>query len=359
MSKQRLEKGFLEQISIPSVSGNERHFAEYMEKKLKELGLTVEKDAMGNLFARLQGEPEKKPLLFCAHLDTVPTEPIKYLIDGDEIKANGSSILGADDKAATSALLECLRAIKEEGIKHGDLEVLLTVQEEVGLVGAKNFDLNRAKSDIFFVLDFSGSVGAAVRSAPYANDFRFTFMGKAAHAGGEPEKGISAVQALALAISSMPLGRIDFETTANIGIISGGKATNVVPDFAEMRGEARSRNLEKLEKQTGIMIQAAEEAALSVGANVEVECVREYDGYSLSEEEPIVKLAKEATSALGLNFKLVDAGGASDANVFFKKGKKSLVLSCGYVRPHTPEEACSIEEMFRLTLLLLEIVRKA
>lgn len=360
MDKERLKEEFIRQINIPSISGNEEQFSLYMKSCLEELGLKVERDSYGNLFARLEGECSlKRPLLFCAHLDTVPSDPVKFKLEKETIKANGSAILGADDKAATSVLIEILRSLKEDAIKHGYLEILLTVQEEIGLVGAKNFDLSKAKSDFFYVLDYSGPIGFAVRSAPFANDFRFRFLGKAAHAGSEPEKGISAIQALALSIANMPLGRIDFETTANIGIISGGKATNIVADFAEMRGEARSRNLEKLEKQTRLMIQATEEAALSVGAKVEVECVREYDGYSIGEEEAVVLLAREAAKAKGIDFQLVDAGGASDANVFFSRGKKSLVLSCGYLYPHTPDEEVSLEEMLKLGEFLMEIIKRA
>ena len=360
MDKERLKDEFIRQINIPSVSGNEEQFSLYLESQLRELSLKVERDSLGNLFARLEGEiPHKRPLLLCAHLDTVPTDPIKFKLEGETIKADGSAILGADDKAATAALMETLRSLKEEGIKHGDLEVLLTVQEEVGLVGAKHFDLSKTRSHLFYVLDYSGPIGLGVRSAPYANDFRFRFFGKAAHAGGEPEKGISAIQAMALAIANMPLGRIDFETTANIGIVSGGKATNIVADLAEMRGEARSRSLEKLEKQTGLMIQAAEEAALSVGAKLEVECVREYDGYFIEEDEEIVLLAQEAAKALGIDFRLVDAGGASDANVFSSRGKKALVLSCGYLHPHTPEEEVSLREMFQLCRFLTELIQRA
>jgi tripeptide aminopeptidase len=360
MNRDRLIEEFIRQISIPSISGKEERFALYMESRLKELGLKIEKDSSGNLFARLEGSvATKRPVLFCAHLDTVPTDPVQFSIEGETIKANGSAILGADDKAATTAIVETLLSLKEEGIKHGDVEILLTVQEEVGLVGAKHFDVEKAKSRFFYVLDYSGPIGLAVCSAPYANEFHFRFLGKAAHAGSEPEKGISAIQALAIAIANMPLGRIDFETTANIGIISGGKATNIVADFAEMRGEARSRNSEKLEKQTQLMLQAAEEAALSVGAKVDIDCLREYEGYTLSENEEIVLIAREAASALGLNLKLVEAGGASDANVFNLKGRKSLVLSCGYLRPHTPEEEVSIKEMLNLSLLLKEIIQRA
>ncbi|MCR4428918.1 MAG: M20/M25/M40 family metallo-hydrolase [Caldiserica bacterium] len=360
MNRERIIEEFVKQINIPSVSGNEEEFSQYLETRLKDLGLSVEKDSFGNIFAILPGNTTgKKPVLFCAHMDTVPTDPVKYYIDGDKIKANGSQILGADDKAATTALLEMLHSLKEEGVSHGDVEVLLTVQEEIGLIGAKNFDLGKARSQFFFVLDYSGPIGLAVYSAPFANEFHFRFFGKAAHAGSEPEKGISAIQALAMAISNMPLGRIDSETTANIGIISGGRATNIVADFAEMKGEARSRNPQKLEKQTQLMLQAAEEAAISVGARVEIDCRREYEGYTLKEDDDIILILKEALSSIGSSLKLVAAGGASDANVFNFKGRKSLVLSCGYEYPHTREEEVSISQMVDLSRLLKEIVLKA
>lgn len=360
MNRERIVEEFIRQISIPSLSGKEEEFSRYLETSLKDLGLSLERDTHGNLLAILPGNTSgKRPILFCAHMDTVPTDPVRYSIEGDKIRANGSQILGADDKAATTALLEMLRSIKEDGVSHGDVEILLTVQEEVGLIGAKNFDLGKAKSEFFYVLDYSGSIGLAVYTAPYANEFHFRFFGKAAHAGSEPEKGVSAIQALANAVSNMPLGRIDPETTANIGVISGGRATNIVADFAEMKGEARSRNPQKLEKQTQLMIQAAEEAAITIGARVEIDCNREYDGYTLKEDEEIIILVKKALSSMGLDLKLVAAGGASDANVFNIKGRKSLVLSCGYNHPHTREEEVFISEMMNLSRLLEEIVLKA
>jgi tripeptide aminopeptidase len=355
----RLLEEFLVQIQMPSVSGEEGEFARYLHRTFAGLGLEAELDSDGNMLAVLKGNRQREPLCFAAHSDTVPTAPVRYRLEGDWIRTQGDSILSADDKAATSILVELVHALQEDRIPHGDLEILITCQEEVGLFGAKRFDLNRLRSQKILVLDHNGPVGGVIKSAPYANRLRFEFLGKAAHAGGEPERGISAVQAMSLAIAQMPLGRIDEETTANIGIVSGGNATNIIPDFALAQGEARSRSQEKLERQTEAMLQAARGASESLGANVKVDVKADYVGYALPPNDPLLAWLRAAALEIGLTFFMLDAGGASDANVFNVRGRKSVVLNCGYNNPHTFQEEASLTEMLRLLDYLKILIQRS
>ena len=359
MRKHSLLQEFLEEVQISSISGEEENFAQHLAKKLSRLGLEVSRDKVGNVFAILQGDPTRRPVLFSAHMDTVPTGPIHYHLNGDWISTQRDSILAADNKASISVIVETLRLIEENKVPHGRIEILLTVEEETEMKGAKSFDLGLPMAECFFVLDYTGAVGGFVASAPYANSFRFVFHGKAAHAGAEPEKGVSAILAQALAISKMPLGRFDDETTSNIGTVKGGSADNVVPELAEMTGEARSRNLDKLLKVTELMREAAERGAAELGAQVDVFVNEDYQGYHIEEDDPSFLWLKEVAADLHVELQPIDAGGASDANVFRARGKSAIVLSSGFFSPHTFEEKASLSEMLKLQQLLHAIIKHA
>ncbi len=356
--RDRLLADFLELIQIPSVSGSEELVRQVLLLKLSDLGLKVKTDEAGNLFARLPGDPGLPPSAFSAHLDTVPSEPVRYRIDGEWIHSTGESILAADDRAGIAALLEGVRRLQEGATQHGEVEMIFTVEEEIGLRGAKAFDLEWVRSPFILVLDHGGPPARVVRGAPSLEKLRFRFQGLAAHAGTEPEKGVSAVRALALAISRMSLGRIDEETTANIGRIKGGDADNVIPERAEMSGEARSHDRGKLEAQVTEMIQAAQCAAKEVGAEVIFDRQRDFEGYCLPDDDPLLELVGEAALASSLTFALTKAGGASDANIFNARGKKSAVLCCGYYGPHTRQEKASLSQMEDLTRWLVAIMRQ-
>ncbi len=359
VSSARLLEEFLQAIQIPSVSGAEESFARYVWEKLRQLGLQAGRDEAGNVFAVLEGDSARRPILFNAHLDTVPTGPVHCRLDGDWITTEGNSILAADDKSSISVILETLRTLEENRDPHGRIEILLTVEEETEMRGAKNFDLGRSMAECFFVLDYTGAVGGFVASAPFANSLRFIFQGKAAHAGAEPEKGISAILAQSRAISKMSLGRIDHETTSNIGTMKGGSADNVVPDYAEMTGEVRSRNRDKLAKVTELMRVTAEREAARLGASVEVIAREDYQGYCIEDDDPSLIWLKKAAADLFLELKPCHAGGASDANVYRARGKSSIVLGSGFYSPHTFEEKVSVSEMLKLQQLLHAIISHA
>lgn len=247
---------FLELIAIDSESRDERAMMDRLKTDLSELGARVEEDQIhpgiggnaGNLYALIPGNIDKRPLLFCAHADTVkPGKNIKAQITDGRIHSDGTTVLGGDDKSGVAEIIMGIRQMLESGLEHAPVEVLITVSEEIGLLGAKHFDKSRLKSAFGYALD-AHRVGDLVVGAPAQNSIKIVVSGQEAHAGVEPEKGVNAIRVAAEAIAAMPMGRIDHETTCNIGIIEGGTATNIVPNRVELKGEARSHNSAKLQQ---------------------------------------------------------------------------------------------------------------
>lgn len=312
----------------------------------------------GNLWCMV-GTSEVGPrIALGAHLDTVlpgaTTEPV---LGEDGVFRNAQDgILGADDKAAIVALLHATELLSESGARFPSYELFFTVCEEQGLVGAKHLDDGALRSPVAVVLDSSGPVGGIVVRAPSQQIIRARFKGCAAHAGVEPEKGRSAIQAAAKAIAAMELGRLDDETTANIGIISGGVATNVVPESCEMEGECRSHDEAKLADVAAAMVDAVQHAAAEAGADVEVSLVHEFQAFALDAKAPVVRLGKAAMVAVGLTPRLLTAGGGSDANVLNERGLPTINLDAGMMRVHSPEEYIALDELERLCDVALQII---
>ncbi len=366
VNEKRLIESFMELVKIDSVSREEKKIADFLVKKLKDLGLEVivdqagekVKSNSGNIIARLRGNKDKvSPIMFSAHMDTVvPGKNINPLCDREKIVSDGKTILGADDKAAIAALLEALYIIKEKNISHGDIEIVFSICEEIGLHGAKNLDLSQLKSKIGFILDAGGEVGGITTSAPSQNSIEFIIRGKASHAGAEPEKGINAIQVAGHILSRMKLGRIDEETTTNIGIISGGSATNIVPDKVILKGEARSRNEEKLDKCTGELKKTIEDTAKEFKAKTEIKINKEYDCYNLSSDDRIVKIAIKAAKKIGLSSSFHASGGGSDANVYNKKGLSSVALAVGMEKVHTVDEYILVKNLKNTAKYVLSII---
>ncbi len=366
VNEKRLIESFVELVKIDSVSREEKKIADFLVKKLKDLGLEVivdqagekVKSNSGNIIARLKGNKDKAiPIMFSAHMDTVvPGKNINPLCDGEKIISDGKTILGADDKAAIAALLEALYIIKEKNISHGDIEIVFSICEEIGLHGAKNLDISSLNARIAFVLDAGGQVGKIITTAPSQNSLEIIIYGKSAHAGSNPEEGINAIQVAGFALSRMKLGRIDEETTTNIGIISGGKATNIVPDEVTLEGEVRSRKEEKLDKYTEQLKKIAEDTAQEFKAKAEVKINREYYCYNLSTDDQVVKIATKAIKDMGLQPLLCPSGGGSDANVFNKKGFPSVVLAVGMEKVHTLEEYILVKNLKNTAGCILSIV---
>ncbi len=356
INQDRLVSTFLELVQIDSPSGQEEEIARHLTAKLKSLGLMVVRDQTGNVIGRLAGEGA--PLLVSAHIDTVePGWGVKPVVANGIITSDGATILGGDDKSGVAAILEALRVLVEQDLPHPPLEVALTVSEETGLNGAKGLDLTTLRAKEGIVLDSGGPIGAIVVSAPSQNRLRAVVHGKTAHAGVEPERGINAIVVAAEAIAAMPLGRIDEETTANVGRIQGGTATNIIPDRVEMAGEARSHDESKLEVQVQAMTEALNKAASQHGATVEIDVERSYSTFKLSEEDAIVRRAMAAANTLGLTPVLVPSGGGSDANIFNAGGIATINISSGMDKVHTTEERLAVDDLGKCAEFLLSILR--
>ena len=366
VNKKRLVESFMELVKISSISMEEKNLADFLIEKLEDLGLEVRVDQAGekvksnsgNIIARLRGNMKKAvPIMFSAHMDTViPGKNIKPVCDGEKVVSRGKTILGADDKAAIAALLEAMHIIKENNMPCGDIEIVFSICEEIGLKGAKNLDISSLNARMAFVLDCGGQVGEIISAAPSQNSLEIIVYGKSSHAGSNPEEGINAIQVAGFALSRMQLGRIDEETTANIGIISGGKATNIVPDEVILEGEVRSRNEEKLEKYTKKLKQIAEATAREFKAKAKVRINKEYSCYNLSADSQVVKIAMKAAKKLGLEPILRPSGGGSDANVLNKKGFPAVDLAIGMEKVHTVDEYILVKNLKMTAEYILSII---
>ena len=356
---------FLELAAIPSPSGEEQAVAERVTAYLRDLALTPETDDAGNVLARIEagGANGGAPIFLCAHMDTVPVAgPIEPVVEDGVVRNGANTILGADDKAAVAVLLQAARTLLSEQRPHAGIELLFTVREETGLEGAKAFDHTRLGARAGFVYDYSGRVGDVVVAAPSARQIDATFKGRPAHAGIAPEEGRSAVFAAAKAIADLRLGRIDEETTANVGRIEGGTARNVVPEFCTVAAEVRSRDEKKLAELVAEMLDAFTFAAGVAECEVATKVEESYRGYRLRTDDPPVRLAFAALERAGFSPRPVDVGGGADANVFNARGLPCVNLANGMTHVHTAEEEIAVADldaMLRVTLELVEAARGA
>ncbi|MFS0687620.1 M20/M25/M40 family metallo-hydrolase [Sporosarcina sp. 179-K 8C2 HS] len=368
MNAQRLLDEFFELVQIDSETKHEEGIVTVLKEKMENLGFTVVEDdskdatghGAGNLIATLKGTVEgADPIYFTCHMDTVvPGKGIKpELREDGYVYSDGTTILGADDKAGIAALFEMARVLKEEGKPHGDIQFIITAGEESGLVGAKAMYPSLLKAKYGYAVDSDGKVGGIVTAAPYQAKLWTTIHGKTAHAGVAPEKGVSAINIAAKSIAAMTLGRVDSETTANIGRFEGGQATNIVCDEVRILAEARSINSDKLEKQTTHMVETFKKTAAAMGGKAETEVKLMYPGFSFNEDAEVVQTAMEAIRNVGREPELMTSGGGSDGNVFNGMGVPTVTLSVGYEEIHTKNERMPVEELNKLTELLIEIVR--
>ena len=344
INQKRLVKTFIDLVKIDSPSGEEILIAKEMAKRLKTLGGKVKFDSFGNVIAKFDGLGE--PLMLNAHLDTVePGRAIKPKISGNFIKSDGSTIVGADDKAGLSIILEALVSVKEDKADHLPLEIVLTLGEESGLFGATNLDYTKISSRQGVAFDGHGGVGNITVSAPGLNRVDVTVIGRSAHAGVEPEKGISAIEIASKIISGLNLGRIDEETTANVGLIEGGSARNAVAERVHFKGEIRSRDLKKLEKHALHFRETADNVMVNFSeARLEFEIVSEAGPYSLAEDTSIVQRAVELCKKLGIKPEVAPTGGLSDVNIFNTHGISVLDVGTGAHELHTTRETLNIKE---------------
>ncbi len=362
---------FRELAAIPSPSGRERPVADRTLDFLRDLGLDpTEDDAgaeigsdMGNIHVALppSDDGDGLPIFLNAHLDTVPpTGPIDPEVRNGVVVNRHDTILGADNKAAVAVMLAAVSDLVRTGRPHAGVELVLTPMEEVGLRGAKAFDTSRLRARVGYCYDHAAPIGNVVLAAPTQRTLRFRFIGRAAHAGIAPEDGRSAVVAAARAIADMPLGRIDAETTANVGVISGGIAGNIVPPECLVEAEARSRDAGRLREQVQAMLDAATFAANLAECELESRIEPEYDGYRFSRSDPAVRLAARALEACGREPVYIDSGGGADANVWNARGLECVNLCNGMAEIHTASEhiaASDLDAMLDVTLALIDAAR--
>jgi tripeptide aminopeptidase len=346
----RLLETFFALVRIDSPAGSEAELAAHLEQRLTRLGCSVRFDdaesrtdsECGNLIAELAGTVAGRTIVLSAHMDTVmPGRGVVPVVEDGVVHSAGETILGADDKAGIAAILECVERV---------------VEGEVGLQGAKALDPADLEGDVCLVLDADGAPGAIVVAAPTHYTFKATFTGQAAHAGVEPEKGRSAVVMASHAVTAMRIGRLDAETTSNIGTIQGGVATNVVAASCVLTGECRSLDPAKAEA-----VRAEMDAALCSAASISGGAVwtKEYDGFRFAEDDPLLVLVEGACRDAGLEPRRFDTGGGSDGNVFTAKGLPSLVLASGMRNVHGTSESISVADLGAMVRLLLAVIRRA
>ncbi len=371
VNQDRLINEFIELVKIDSETKFETEIAKVLSDKFESLGLEVIEDdsakttghGAGNLICNLpasSSEIKSPTVLLTSHMDTVvPGQNIKPSIKDGYIISDGSTILGADDKAGLAVMFEAIRLLKENNISHGPLQFVITAGEESGLVGAKAINQELLHSDYGYALDSDGEIGNIVVSAPYQAKFHVIVEGKSAHAGVAPEKGVSAITLAAKSIAKMKLGRIDEETTANIGSFQGGKQTNIVCDHVDIFAEARSLNKEKLDALIEHIKTKFEETASSLGGNAKVDVELMYPGFSFDSEDLVVRNAKEAAKSLNLSSKLLNSGGGSDANIFNGYGIPTANLSVGYEHIHTTNERIHTNDLKNLTEFVIKIITQS
>lgn len=370
--KDRLVNEFMELVKVDSETKHEQEISRVLKQKFEALGLQISEDdaaektghGAGNLFALWEasgGKEDAPTIFFTCHMDTVtPGVGIKPQLDEDGyIRSDGTTILGADDKAGISSIFEAIRVIQEQSIAHGRIQFVITVGEESGLLGARSLDASKLEAQFGYALDSNGAVGDIAVAAPTQAKVTIKMYGRSAHAGVNPEDGISAIQVAAKAIARMPLGRIDKETTANIGRFEGGGATNIVCDYVKLDAEARSIVQHKLDNQIEAMRKAVESAAEEFGARGELESEIIYPAYSYDDEDSVVQLAKKAITAIGRIPRTFHSGGGSDANIFNGLGIPTVNLAVGYEHIHTTKEQIKAEDLVKTTELVVEIIKQA
>lgn len=362
---------FLELVQIDSETRHERLIADYLKNKLAELGLGVVEDesqketghGAGNLIATLQATEgtHVEPFLFSCHMDTVePGKGVKPVVGDDGwIRSEGTTILGADDKAGLAVLLEVIQVLREREIPHGKIQFVISAGEESNLRGARALDVKHLDAKFGFALDTNGEVGTICVGAPTLARVEIEIFGKSAHAGVNPEDGVSAIQVAGKAIARMNLGRIDDETTANIGKFEGGGPTNVVPDHVKLYGEARSLSQTKVERQLLEMKEAVEAVCRDYGAKGNFHSEIMYCGFNISGEEKGLQIARKAAAALHLSGETFVSGGGSDANVLNAFGIPTVNLAIGYENIHTTEEKIKKDDIVKAAEFALEIVRQS
>jgi tripeptide aminopeptidase len=361
---------FTELAALPSPPGDERAVADVVAAYMRDLGLDVSEDDVGekigsntgNLYARVEGTDGGTPLFLCAHLDTVPpTAGIEPVLEDGVIRNSAGTILGADNKSAVAVMLEATRRILAENRPHGGLELLFTPMEETGLHGAGAFDHDRLHARVGYVYDQAAPIGEVILGAPYSHSMRVELHGRAAHSGMFPEEGRSAIAAAAKAIADFKLGRVDEETTANVGVIDGGTAGNIAPEWCTFLADVRAHDPKKLADLVREMLESITFAASLEDCQVETEVHKSYNGYRFKRDDDVVRIASSALERAGVEPTFALSGGGADANVFNERGLACVNLANGMLDIHTSDERIAVadlERMVDVTLALVDVARE-
>lgn len=358
VSKERLKDTFISMVKVDSPPKSEIEMANWIIKHLKDRGIEAKIDDSaskfggncGNVIAHIKGDLDLEPICFQAHMDQVqPCIGVNPIVEGNIIKSDGSTTLGADDKAGIAAILEALEHVLEEKIPHRDIYLMFTVCEELGMYGSKNFDESNLPIKNVVILDSAGKPGAIAYKSPSKEHIEVTFHGKKAHAGIEPEKGVNAIVVASHAISNMRIGRIDHETTSNIGEIKGGEATNIVVDKVTFNAEIRSHSMDKLKEEVEHMKLCCKNAADKFNISFDFENENSYPSFELSKDSYIYNLTYKAMELAGITPDPMVIGGGSDANILAKKGYECSIISLGMYNPHALNEYLNLDELYMTT----------
>jgi tripeptide aminopeptidase len=367
INRVRLIKQFSELVAIDSPSFGEKAMGTYIKRQLTDLGFIISEDqagdqylqGCGNIYGFLSGDKALgPPLLLCAHMDTVEPARGKRAVISETglITSDGTTVLGADDVSGLVAIFEALRVLRESGLPHRPIEVLFTVAEEIYCCGASQFNFSKIQAKEAYVLDLTGPIGSAAFSAPSILFFTATVSGQSAHAGFEPEKGVHAIAAAAHAVSALPLGHVDEDTTLNIGVIGGGRATNIVPDECEVRGEVRSFSHDKALNQIEAVKKQFINSAQAIGASVSFEVSQGCHAYRTPPDSPVVRRFAQACETLGIPVSLDKTFGGSDNNYLAANGISGLVIASGMQQCHTCQEYTTVDDLVQSAGLTLSLI---
>jgi tripeptide aminopeptidase len=375
INRERLARTFIDLCEISSPSRREKAVSSHLRECFSQLGAdSIIEDSStagtgsecGNLIIRFNGtRPDIAGVFFSSHMDTVePGDGVKVARNGDIFTSSGETILGGDDKSGLAAMIEMMTIIRENKLEHGLIEFVLTTCEEVGLLGAKHLDYSLVKAPYGYALDSSG-INTVITGAPAANKFKIEITGAAAHAGLNPEQGISAIQVAAKAINEVRLGRLDEQSTANFGLIKGGVATNIIPEKVIIEGEVRSHSTEKLAQYTA-EIENIFRATVETWCNpspentllpkVDIKTMAEYPAMSLSMDSAVIDRIRRAGEKSDKTLTFLVAGGGSDANIFNGCGLPTAIVATGMSKVHTTDEQLDLNDLVSLTELISSVV---
>ena len=374
INKERLAETFKSLVMIDSISRQEARISEAICRVLAPLNPEIQIDGAarntgsdtGNLIARIAGKRNTPPLMLNAHMDTVqPGNGVVPEFTDGVFTSKGDTILGADDKSAIAIIIESLLVIHENNLDHGPIELVFTICEEIGLLGAKNLDFSLITAPFGYALDTSDT-DVIITRAPAANQFEINLHGKDAHAGADPENGINAIHLASQAIAGLSLGRIDAETTCNIGVIQAQGATNIVPKHVLLKGEARSHDEGKLQQVTETIVSAFDRVVtdyrnqhqLTDLPKLDISIQKEFSRTHIPDDHPVVLLAQAAAAGLGRHLTLKRTGGGSDANIFFENGIITGVIGTGMTDIHSTRESIRLDDMVKSIELLVEIIQR-